>query len=191
MKPGQNADGNQDILGVQYPLSALYPNLEPQTEIGGLTESLFSYYRTAIANNLDDNSPLGVSIYANAMDTLHALDICYDSLVSEFRLGKKRIIVPARCIRTVTDPQTGAQSRYFDPSDEVYEALATDDNQDLKIQDNSVELRVEEHVKALNVRKSRRKAGWLRPPFLLCSAPYQPWSAGAGCCSPFLPRRAP
>ena len=151
MKPGQNADGNQDILGVQYPLSALYPNLAPQTEIGGLTESLFSYYRTAIANNLDDNSPLGVSIYANAMDTLHALDICYDSLVSEFRLGKKRIIVPARCIRTVTDPQTGAQSRYFDPSDEVYEALATDDNQDLKIQDNSVELRVEEHVKALNV----------------------------------------
>ena len=151
MKPGQNSDGNQDILGVWCPLSALYPNLRPKTTVSGLTESLFSYYRTAIANNLDDNSPLGVSIYANAMDTLHALDICYDSLVSEFRLGKKRIIVPARCIRTVTDPQTGVQSRYFDPSDEVYEALATDDGNDLKIQDNSVELRVEEHVKALNV----------------------------------------
>lgn len=150
-KPGQNADGTQDILGYQYPLNALYPNLDPQTEITGLTESLFSYFRTAIANNLDDNSPLGVSIYANAMDTLHALDICYDSLVSEFRLGRKRIIVPARCIRTVVDPETGMQSRYFDPSDEVYEALATDDTDALDIKDNSVELRVEEHVRALNV----------------------------------------
>ena len=34
--------------------------------------------------------------------------------------------------------------------DEVYEALATDDDNALKIQDNSVELRIEEHVAALN-----------------------------------------
>ena len=85
-----------------------------------------------------------------SLETLHALDICYDSFVREFRLGKKRIIVPARAVRTVVDPQTGALRRYFDPGDEVYEALASDDPNDLKIQDNSVELRVEEHVAALN-----------------------------------------
>ena len=148
MKKG-GAQESQDILGYQYPLNAIYPALDTYTEIKGLDKSLFSYYRTPIANNLDDNSPLGVSIYANAMDTLHALDICYDSLVSEFRLGRKRIIVPARAVRTVTD-QAGNVRRYFDATDEVYEALATDDTNDLKIQDNSVELRVEEHVAALN-----------------------------------------
>jgi A118 family predicted phage portal protein len=99
---------------------------------------------------VDDNSPLGVSIYANAMETLHAIDICFDSFVREFRLGKKRIIVPARMIRQVTDPQTGQQLRYFDATDETYEALSTDDPDSLKIQDNSVALRVEEHVAALN-----------------------------------------
>lgn len=145
------ATESQDILGYQYPLNAIYPTLNDYTEIKGIDKSLFSYFRTAIANNLDDNSPLGVSIYANAMSTLHALDICYDSLVSEFRLGKKRIIVPARAIRAVIDPNTGASVRYFDATDEVYEALATDDQESLKIQDNSVELRVEEHVRALNV----------------------------------------
>jgi A118 family predicted phage portal protein len=70
--------------------------------------------------------------------------------VREFRLGKKRIIVPARMIRTVVDPQTGQNCRYFDATDETYEALSTDDPDSLKIQDNSVTLRVEEHVAALN-----------------------------------------
>ena len=147
----KKADGsNQDILGFWYPLTACYKYLEPVTEINGLTTSLFSYFRTPFANNVDDNSPLGVSVYGNAMDTLHALDICYDSFVREFRLGKKRIIVPASAVRVVVDPQTGKQRRYFDANDEAYEALATDDPDKLKVQDNSLELRIDEHVKAMN-----------------------------------------
>ena len=139
----------QDILGVRWPLADIYPYLDEETVIP-VSESLFSYWRTPIANNIDDNSPLGVSMYGNALETLHALDICYDSFVREFRLGKKRIIVPARAVRTVIDPQTGNPCRYFDPGDEVYEAFASDDPNDLKVQDNSVVLRVQEHVDALN-----------------------------------------
>ena len=148
MQKGADTE-SQDILGVRWPLADIYPYLDERTEIP-VEESLFSYWRTPIANNLDDNSPLGVSIYGNALETLHALDICYDSFVREFRLGKKRIIVPARAVRTVVDPNTGAPCRYFDPGDETYEALASDDPNDLKISDNSVVLRVEEHVSALN-----------------------------------------
>ena len=140
---------SQDILGVRYPLSEVYPFLDEETEVP-VEESLFSYWRTPIANNLDDNSPLGMSIYGNALETLHALDVCYDSFVREFRLGKKRIIVPARAVRSVTDPQTGKLIRYFDANDETYEALASDTPDDLKITDNSVELRVEEHISAIN-----------------------------------------
>ena len=149
MQKGKNADESQDILGVRYPLSEIYPYLDEETEIP-VEESLFTYWRTPIANNLDDNSPLGMSIYGNSLETLHALDICFDSFVREFRLGKKRIIVPARAVRTVVDPQTGKPCRYFDPYDETYEALASDTPDDLKITDNSVELRVEEHVAAIN-----------------------------------------
>jgi A118 family predicted phage portal protein len=141
---------SQDILGYWYPLNQVYQYIEPKTEINGLTTSLFSYFRTPIANNVDDNSPLGISMYGNAMDTLHALDICYDSLVREFRLGKKRIIIPASALRTITDPETGELRRYFDANDEAYEAFSMDDPDKLKIQDNSLELRVEEHVQALN-----------------------------------------
>lgn len=140
----------QDILGFRYPLNTIYPLLSEATPLEGLSSSLFAYYRTAQANNLDDNSPLGVSIYANAMSTLKALDICYDSFIREFVLGKKRIIVPAQCISTVVDPNTGEMRRYFDATSEIYEALSTDSPNALKISDNTVELRVEEHVAAIN-----------------------------------------
>ena len=149
IQKGANPEETQDILGVRYPLSEIYPYLEEETVIP-VEESLFTYWRTPIANNLDDNSPLGMSIYGNAMETLHALDICYDSFVREFRLGKKRIIVPARAVRSVVDPKTGKLCRYFDASDETYEALASDTPDDLKVTDNSVSLRVEEHVSAIN-----------------------------------------
>ena len=140
----------QDILGVRIPLATLFPLMDEETAIQGIEASLFSYFRTPTANNVDDNSPLGVSIYANAMETLHALDICFYSFVREFRLGKKRIIVPARMVKNVVDPVTGVMRRYFDATDETYEALSTDDPYNLRIQDNSVELRVEEHVEAMN-----------------------------------------
>ena len=149
IQKGKNADETQDILGVRYPLSEIYPYLDEETEIP-VEESLFTYWRTPIANNLDDNSPLGMSIYGNSLETLHALDICFDSFVREFRLGKKRIIVPARSVRSVVDPVSGKLCRYFDANDETYEALASDTPDDLKITDNSVEIRVEEHVAALN-----------------------------------------
>lgn len=151
MQRGALAGQNQDILGIRCPtteLQEMFPGLEPETVVP-VEESLFSYFRTPIANNIDDNSPLGVSIYANALETLHAIDICYDSFVTEFRLGKKKIIVPARFLRAVVDPQTGRQVRYFDPNDETFVGMADDDGT-AGVHDISVELRVEEHVAALN-----------------------------------------
>ena len=144
-----SAGQDQDILGIRYPLAEIYPYLSEETRIN-VEHSLFTYFRTPTANNIDDNSPLGISVYGNAMETLHAIDICFDSFVREFRLGKKRIIVPARMVRTVVDPMSGKPVRYFDATDETYEALSTDDPDTLRIQDNSVELRVEEHVSGMN-----------------------------------------
>ena len=93
-----------------------------------------------------------MSIYAPAMDTLHTLDIVFDSFQREYTLGKKRIIAPARAMRKVpaVNGGSGLMVSYFDADDEVYQALATDTAEDLKIIDNSVDLRVEEHVSGIN-----------------------------------------
>ena len=140
---------NSSELGKRVPLSTLYPDLDEVVPMEGITRPLFVYISPNTANHLDINSPLGVPIYAHAMDTVHALDVAFDSFEREFRLGKRRIIVPASAIRVVPD-ENGVMRRYFDANDEVYEAMNIGDMDYNKIVDNSVELRVEEHISAIN-----------------------------------------
>lgn len=138
-----------DDLGVKVSLKQFFPNLEEETRIEGYNRPGFVYFKPNTANNFDPSSPLGISIFANALDTLHSLDIAFDSYQREFKLGKKRILVPDSAIKTVVDPDTGKISRYFDADDEVYQAFNMGDTED-KIHDISAELRVEEHVSAIN-----------------------------------------
>lgn len=140
---------NQGDLGVKVPLSTLYPELEEEVRIENLSKPMFVYFKPNTANNLDLNSPLGISLYANSLHVLKSLDIAFDSFQREFVLGKKRIIVPTSAIKTIIDPLSGEMHRYFDSTDEVYEAMNFEDGMD-KIQDISVELRVEEHIASIN-----------------------------------------
>ena len=140
----------QNILGWWYPLNEVYPLLSPDTTIKNVQNAFFQYIRPFGANYADDNSPLGMSIYAPAMNTLHGLDVMFDSLQREFVLGKKRIIAPARAMKMSAGVNGGRPDRYFDADDEVWEALATDNPEDLKIYDNSVDLRVEPHITGIN-----------------------------------------
>ena len=61
----------QTILGWWYPLNLVYPLLSPATEIPDVHQTYFQYVKPFGANYADDNSPLGMSIYAPAMNTLH------------------------------------------------------------------------------------------------------------------------
>src|SRR5690554_3087668 len=141
----ESKDGND--LGVKVSLETFLPGIEAETRISGLERPLFVYFKPNTANNIDTKSPLGISIFANALDTMKAIDVAFDSLQREFRLGKKRIIVPSHMVKAVVDPQTGKTHRYFDASDEVYEAFNTQGlMDDGTIVDISVELRVEEHI---------------------------------------------
>ena len=140
----------QNILGWWYPLDKVYPLLSPDTTMEDVKQAFFQYVRPFGANYADDNSPLGMSIYAPALNTLHGLDIMFDSLQREFVLGKKRIIAPARSMKVSAGVNGSRPDRYFDADDEVWEALATDNPEDLKIYDNSVDLRVEPHITGIN-----------------------------------------
>lgn len=77
--------------------------------------------RLNIANNVAVGLPMGVSVYANAIDQLKGVDIAYDSYVNEFVLGKKRIMVQPQ-----TATRMGDGMPVFDPSDTVYYVLPED-----------------------------------------------------------------
>lgn len=128
-------------------LADVFPDMAEKSVIMGLSNPLFVYFRAG-AGEISEIEPLGASVFANAEDTLKSLDIVFDSLSREFILGKKRIIVPSYAIRGEYD-RSGELKRYFDVNDEVFEAFSADDNDDLKIIDNTGTLRVTEHTDAL------------------------------------------
>jgi A118 family predicted phage portal protein len=140
--------GNGIELGKKMLLERFFPGLDEEVPIKGLGKTLFVYFKPNTANNIDTESPLGISIFANALGTMHTIDTIFDSFHREFRLGKKRILVPAQMVKTVADPANpGSLIRYFDDTDETYEAFRADHEE---IKDISVELRVEEHISAIN-----------------------------------------
>src|SRR5690625_981997 len=139
----------QNEIGYPVSLSTLYPDLEEEVRIENIKKPLFVYFKPNSANNFDTQSPLGISLYANALDTMKAIDTAFDSFHREFRLGKKRIFVPDNMIRVVYDGD-GKPHRYFDSSDEVYQGYPSGDMDETTIHDIKVELRVEEHISAIN-----------------------------------------
>ncbi|WP_077623832.1 phage portal protein [Sediminibacillus massiliensis] len=141
---------NGNDLGIKVPLERFFPDLDEEVPIENLKRPLFVYFKPNIANNIDTQSPMGISLYANSIDTIKSIDTAFDSFQREFRLGKKRILVPAQMVKTVVDPNTQEFHRYFDADDETYEAMKYQQPEEGKIHDISIELRVEEHISAIN-----------------------------------------
>ena len=133
--------------GGEVPLSDCFPDLSEKSVLEGLSKPLFVYFRAA-SGTLPQCPPLGASVFAGAEDTLKSIDTVFDSLSREFILGKKRIIVPSYAVRGEYD-ENGELRHYFDVNDEVFEALSASDTDELKITDNTAELRVTQHVEAL------------------------------------------
>lgn len=154
MQPGRSEfklfkAASDSEIGRECPLAEMFPGLSEEVEYAG-GKPVFAYFRPFVSNNSDYDTPLGMSVYANCTDTLRALDTVFDSFQREFILGKKRIIVPSSCVQTIIDPEKAEPVRYFDADDEAFIALRHEDGEDLKITDNTTELRIEQHVSAIN-----------------------------------------
>lgn len=97
-----------------------------------------------IANNIDPDCPLGISVYANALDQFETADIIFDSYSNEYRLGKKRITVPMTMARFQME-EDGTITPIFDDADTEFYAVPQDDKGENKIQEHNMELRSAAH----------------------------------------------
>lgn len=116
------------------------PNFKrvPRVVHTGSDRRRFVIDRPNIANNFDD-SPLGISIYANSIDVLKGADVAYDSYVNEFVLGKKRIMVKPSAMKYLDGEPV------FDSDDLAYYVLPEDIQDGAVITPIDMTLRTQEH----------------------------------------------
>lgn len=114
----------------------------------GSSIPLFQIIRPNIVNNLDPDCPMGVSIYANAIDQLEGVDLVYDSYINEFRLGKKRIVVPVTMAQ-IQMTEDGVTSPIFDDNDTEFFAIPAQHDSKETIEEINMDLRHEAHEAAI------------------------------------------
>lgn len=90
-----------DLIDTNYKTASLNINLLPVLRTKSL-KPLFYIMETNIANNIDLDSPMGLSIYANAIDTLKGCDVAYDCCLREVITGQ-RIVMMNKCLLTTDD----------------------------------------------------------------------------------------
>lgn len=105
---------------------------------------LFQIITPNICNNVDFDSPLGISVYANSIDQLKGCDLVYDSYMNEFILGRKRILVPISMAKMEMQ-KNGITAPVFDTTDNVYFQMPGDRNEDMKLTEVDMKIRASDH----------------------------------------------
>lgn len=81
----RNTEGNES-LGKEIPLTDVgdWAELEPEVIIQNIDKPLFAYFKIPIANTIDNNSPLGVSVYSRAVKDIEEADKQYSRILWEY-----------------------------------------------------------------------------------------------------------
>lgn len=102
-------------------------------------KKLFVINTPNMVNTIDPTLPLGISVYANAIDQLKNCDNIFDSFNSEFMLGRKRIMVKPEATKGLNGEPL------FDSNDLVFYIMPEDSQNGSTIQEIQSTLRITEH----------------------------------------------
>ncbi|USQ67660.1 phage portal protein [Companilactobacillus allii] len=126
----QSVNDSTDDLGTKVELSTIYgKTVKPRSSYpkGLYSRPTFVYIKPNLANNFNYSSPLGISIYANAIDTLKQLDQAYDMLNQEMEMGRRRITVPDSMLEGKINPVTGQRESNVNFDERVYVGFSFND----------------------------------------------------------------
>ena len=84
---------NKESIGTEVPLTSVekWADIEPVVTIDNVDTPLFAYMKIPLGNTTDRTSPIGVSVYANAVKLIANADQQYQRLLWEFESGERAI----------------------------------------------------------------------------------------------------
>lgn len=93
--------GMPGVLGVECNLSEVpqWADILPEKVYDNVQRPLFSVFQTPDANNIDPTSPLGVSVFADAVDFIRDADIQWERILWELESSERAINASADLFR--------------------------------------------------------------------------------------------
>ena len=91
--------------GMQMKKTDLPEGIAPKIDTGS-PRPWFAFVYPNISCNIRTNNGLGMSVYANALDCLKAVDIAYNNFVKDFKLGGKKVFYNKAMLQTNTEGKT-------------------------------------------------------------------------------------
>lgn len=102
VKENYNSSNTADFdLGKQISLKDIedWSELEAEVIITNVDKPLFSYFKMPLANHIDRNSPLGVSVYSRVIKDLEEADKQYSRVLWEYEGSELAEFVSTDCFR--------------------------------------------------------------------------------------------
>lgn len=139
-----------DVLGQEVPLSVRpeWENISPELVLSGLRGPLFGVIKMPFANTVEPVSPLPVSLYAGALESMAEFDRVYGDFLYELHSGRRKNIIERGAIvpegrRKPRRPGTN----YLDPTTDTY--ILDPQEEHSPFQDYSPEIRTEQYLSGL------------------------------------------
>ncbi|MGQ4573338.1 phage portal protein [Leuconostoc pseudomesenteroides] len=140
-----------NIVGIKVPLPSYdkYADLEDEVTINGLQRPLFTYLKPAGFNNKDLTSPLGLSIFDNAENTLQQINDTYDQFNWEIKQGQRRVAVSESLMSAIPD-KDGNVHEIFDPDQNVFMPIGGADMDSSVVKDLTTDIRSQQYIDSIN-----------------------------------------
>ncbi len=114
---------NKSSLGVATSLASVdeWASLAEEMTITNVQNPLFGYFKPAFANTIDERSPLGASVYADAVDLINEAEKQLERFLWEFESGERALIANSMAFKRDKDGKLKL------PNKKLYKTLDVED----------------------------------------------------------------
>jgi len=107
-------------------LDSVAEGLVEYVEFTNMKRPFFAYFRTPMANNIELESPLGISLFSNALGSMEDIDYSFNYICQDQNDNKTRIFVKDTALRSkLSTTQDKAMQRYY-PKDGIFQVMSSD-----------------------------------------------------------------
>lgn len=142
---------NRDSLGNEINIKDVekWNNLEEIVIIENMEKLLGGFYRVPKANNIDKDSPLGVSVFSRGIVELKKLDIQLSRFDWEYDSAERKVYVDSMAI---SNPNINGANKKITVKDRLFKTLNMNGNEEF-FKDYSPEIRDEAYIRGINEYK--------------------------------------